>query len=74
MKRRYTEQELRKRVNGYTKSFYDADWFINRIDVAIQNEKLYCEDAEKLEYLVGSRVGMLIEEMRRNAQQDFARK
>lgn len=73
-KRRYTEQELRKRVNGYTKSSYDADWFINRIDVAIQNEKLYCEDAEELEHFVGSRVGMLIEEMRRNAQQDFARK
>lgn len=73
-KRRYTEQELRKRLNGYTKSSYDADWFINRIDVAIQNEKQYCEDAEELEHLVGSRIGMLIEEMRRNAQQDSGRK
>lgn len=64
-KRRYTEQELRKRMNSYTKSVYDVNWFINRIDVAIQNEKKYCEDAETLEYLVGSRVGMLIEEMRK---------
>lgn len=64
-KRRYTEQELRKRMNNYTKSFYDVEWFMNRINVAIKNEKQYCEDIEKLEYSVGSRVGMLIEEMKK---------
>ena len=26
----------------------------------------YCEDEKELEYLVGSRVGIMIEEMRRN--------
>ena len=41
-KRRYTEQELRKRMTGYTKSSYDVDWFMNRIDIAIKNEKNYC--------------------------------
>lgn len=63
-KRRYTEQELRKRMSGYTKSSYDVEWFMRRINIAIQNEKKYCEDVEKLEYLVGSRVGLLIEELR----------
>lgn len=63
-KRRYTEQELRKRMTGYTKSSYDVDWFMNRIHIAIQNEKTYCEDIEKLEYSVGSRVGLLIEELK----------
>ena len=63
-KRRYTEQELRKRMTGYTKSSYDVDWFMNRIDIAIKNEKNYCEDIEELEHSVGSRVGLLIEELR----------
>lgn len=43
-KRRYTEQELRKRMSGYTKSSYDVEWFMRRINIAIQNEKKYCED------------------------------
>ena len=51
-------------MSGYTKSSYDVEWFIRRINIAIQNEKKYCEDVEKLEYLVGSRVGLLIEELR----------
>ena len=55
---------MRKRMSGYTKSSYDVEWFMRRINIAIQNEKKYCEDVEKLEYLVGSRVGLLIEELR----------
>ncbi|MGN1404735.1 MAG: RloB family protein [Erysipelotrichaceae bacterium] len=64
-RRRYTEQELRKRMRNYTKSSYDSEWFINHIDTAINNEKKYCEDENELEYSVGSRVGVLIEEMRK---------
>jgi hypothetical protein len=51
-------------MTGYTKSSYDVDWFMNRIDIAIKNEKNYCEDIEELEHSVGSRVGLLIEELR----------
>lgn len=65
-KRRYTEQELRNRMKNYTKSSYDTGWFVNRIDTAIENEKKYCEDENELEHSVGSRVGILIEEMRKH--------
>lgn len=64
VKRRYTEHELRRRMKNYSKSSYDVGWFMARIDKAIVNEKKYCEDEANLEYLVGSRVGVLIEEMR----------
>lgn len=63
-RRRYTEQELRNRMKNYAKSSYDTTWFMNRIDIAVENEKDYCEDENMLEYSIGSRVGMLIEEMR----------
>lgn len=64
-RRRYTEQELRNRMRNYTKSSYDIEWFMNHLDTAITNEKKYCEDENELEYSVGSRVGVLIEEMRK---------
>lgn len=63
-RRRYTEQELRNRMKNYAKSSYDTTWFMNRIDIAVENEKDYCEDENMLEYSIGNRVGMLIEEMR----------
>ena len=63
-KRRYTEQKLREKMPKYRKSVYDTNWFIERIDKAIKNEKKYCENEEELEHLVGSRVGILIQELR----------
>lgn len=65
-KRRYTEQELRKLLPGYSKSKYNVALLMKYIDKAIINEKKYCEDVEKLEYLLGSNVGLLIEELRRS--------
>lgn len=64
-KRRYTEQELRKLLPGYSKSRYAVEKLIGRIDKAIQNEKAFCEDEEELEHFVGSRVGVLMDELRR---------
>ena len=63
-KRHYTEQMLRERMSSYNKSSYDVGWFIERIDTAIQNEKKYCEDEAELEHAVGSRIGVLIQELR----------
>ena len=63
-KRRYTEQKLREKMPKYRKSVYDTNWFIERIDKAIKNEEKYCENEEELERLVGSRVGILIQELR----------
>lgn len=63
-KRRYSEQELRKRIPGYKKSEYDAMELVRNIDIAINNEKAYCEDIEELEYTIGSNIGLLICEMK----------
>lgn len=59
-KRRYTENALRKIYPGYSKSSYRADVLVRNISRAIENEKKYCEDVEKLEYSVGSNIGRLI--------------
>ena len=64
-KRRYTEQELRNRLPKYEKSRYDALTLVKNIDIAIKNEKRYCEDLEKLESAIGSNIGLLICEMRK---------
>lgn len=64
-KRRYTEQQLRTLMPGFTKSKYDVDALMQRIDKAISNEKQFCEDDQELEYTVGSKIGLLLEELRK---------
>ena len=51
---------------GYRKSSYCAERFVKNIDIAIENEKKFCEDINELEHTVGSNIGVLIEEMRRH--------
>lgn len=63
-RRKYTEQELRKRICGYQKSKYDAAALVRNIDTAIRNEKKFCENTRELEYTIGSNVGLLICELR----------
>ena len=63
-KRRYAEDELRKICPRYNKSSYHAEVLVRNIDKAIENEKKFCEDIEKLECSVGSNIGKLIKEMR----------
>lgn len=62
--KRYTERELKKLLPGYKKSCFKADLLMPKIDLAIQNEEAGCEDVQKLEYTVGSRIGILIQELR----------
>lgn len=62
--RRYAEDELRKLLPNYEKSKYRVGDLMSKIDTAIENEKLYCEDATELKSHLGSRVGILIQEMR----------
>ncbi len=64
-KRRYTEQELRKRLPGYEKSKYNAIQLVKNLDLAIANEKKFCEEIEQLENEIGSNVGLLLCEMRK---------
>lgn len=63
-KRRYAEQELRKRIPTYTKANYDAKSLVKNVDVAIHNEKAFCEDIIGLKNTLGSNVGLLISQMR----------
>ena len=62
--RRYTEQELRRLLPRYSKSKYSVMPLMRRIDNAIQNEKLFCEDEEMLKDNIGSRIGLLMKEFR----------
>ncbi len=51
---------------NYKKACYDAKSLVINIDKAIENEKNFCEDIEKLENRLGSNVGKLIVEMRKD--------
>ena len=55
---------LRKLIRGYKKSRYNAIELVGRIDIAIANEKFYCEDIVELKNEVGSNVGLLVTELR----------
>ncbi|MDE7267343.1 MAG: RloB family protein [Lachnospiraceae bacterium] len=63
-KRRYTEHELRKFLKGYTKSNYDAELLIEKIDTAIKNAEMFCNDIQRLQDEVGSNLGDLITYLR----------
>ena len=43
-KKRFTEYELKKLLKNYKKSKYDAEELIRKMDIAIKNEKSFCED------------------------------
>lgn len=64
-KRRYAEYELHKIYPSYKKSNYKAEEFVENIDIAIKNEKEFCEDVEGLKDSIGSNIGLLIEDMRK---------
>jgi len=63
-KRRYVEQQLRILLPDYKKVSYDAHALVSKLNHAIKNEKLFCENIEQLENNIGSNLGLLIEEMR----------
>ena len=63
--RRYSENELRKRIPGFKKSKYDANALVRKVDVAIGNAKNFCEDIEKLKCHIGSNIALLICEMQK---------
>lgn len=64
-KKRYLEIELAKLENlsGYNKNRLNFDDYIDQIPLAIQREKAFCQDLEKLKNHVGSTVGCIIEEL-----------
>ena len=60
---RYVESELKKYF-PYNKNRYNAELLIEKIDLAIENEKSFCEDIEELKDELGSNVGLLIQELK----------
>lgn len=62
--RSYTEKELSSRLGGYKKNRYNADGLMDRIDQAIENEKMFCEDVLELRESVGCNIGKLMTQMR----------
>ena len=63
-KRRYTEHELRKLLKGYSKSKYDTEWLMEKMDVAMKNVEAFCSDIWRLQEEVGSNLGDLIKSMK----------
>lgn len=64
--RSYLEKELSNILGGYKKNKLKFNRFKNRIDIAIRNEKYFCEDIESLKTELGSNVGLLIKEMKKD--------
>jgi len=67
--KRFTERKLdeilkRFDLNGYSKTSFDTRWFIDRIDEAMYNEKMFCYEEKCIMSNIGSNVGSLIQEMR----------
>lgn len=63
-KRRYAEHELRKVFPGYSKSNYDAERLVSRVNYAIKNVKEFCNDIQQLQDEIGSNLGCLMEKLR----------
>lgn len=62
--KRFLEKQLANKLNGsYNKSNIKFEQFKDNINTAIENQKLYESDIEKLENNVGTRVGSIIENM-----------
>lgn len=65
--RKYSDKmlsEFSPKNIGYNKSNLKFEVFVDRIDLAIRQEKEYCEDLQGLKDNIGSNVGLLIEELR----------
>jgi hypothetical protein len=63
----FAEKKLREWMKaegyGFHKAKYDAMFFIDRLSVALNNEKKYAHDIDELRSQVGSNVGLLMEEL-----------
>ena len=60
---RFVESELKKYF-PYNKNKYNAELLIEKIDLAIENEKKFCENIEELKDKIGSNIGLLIKELK----------
>ena len=64
--KKYLEILLSKISGGYKKGdCLKFERFLSGVNLAIQQEKLFCEDERQLFWKLGSNIGLLIEEMKR---------
>lgn len=63
--KRFLEKLLSDNLNGYNKRNLQFDKFIDNIEIAIEQEKNYVQDNEKIKDHLGSSIGLIIEEMKR---------
>lgn len=64
-KKSFTEKMLSERLQGYKKNDLKFDKIKGGIDLAIEQEKQFCQELVGLRNELGSNVGLLIGEMRR---------
>lgn len=63
--KKFSSKLLSDVAKGYSKTNIDFEVYMPHIDEAIEREKHYCEDLNKLMNTVGTNVGLLIEDMRK---------
>jgi hypothetical protein len=59
-KKKLTEKLLSEKLPGYKKNSLNFECIKDKIDLAIKQEKLFCEDIEKLKTDLGTNIGLLI--------------
>ena len=61
---RFIPNELRQRLKNYKKNKYNADYLLKNINIALKNEKNYCETLPELKNELGSNIGIFIEKLK----------
>lgn len=61
---RFIDYELKKCLGKYKKNLYDAKQLVDLIDLAIENEKAFCESLPELKTQLGSNVGCFISSLK----------
>jgi hypothetical protein len=62
-KTRYLETLLNNLLSGYKKGKYDVNVLIEKIELAIEQEKEFCEDLHALKDDLGTNIGTLLSEL-----------
>lgn len=62
-KKRFLEKQLGLLMGSYNKEKLDFSKLLDKVQCAIKNEKLFCEDIERLKVELGSNIGKLLESL-----------
>lgn len=62
-KKRFLEKQLGLLMGSYNKEKLDFSKLLDKVQCAIKNEKMFCENIERLKEELGSNIGKLLESM-----------